>query len=896
MTIQAKKWKTGLRGLLLGATVVGVMPMAVGCLDRPVAPSSPRTSNTLTQRVSLTAVDKIDLVFMIDNSSSMADKQKVLADAVPDLLKRLVTPNCLAADGSVAGAADDAGKCQAGSVPEFNAIRDIHIAVVTSSLGGHGADYCSGKPPDNVVNPNDGGKPIVRTVNGGTVPTYDNKGFLAWDPDQKSDPPGENKAQNLTDNFGALVQGANQTGCGFEASLEAWYRFLIDPNPPASVDLNDGNNPLQGAHSTDTDTTLLQQRADFLRPDSLVAIVSLSDENDCSIIDGTMPPDVCEKPTLDASGKPTGCSGGRSAWPANYARGNFQGYTETNGGITGSPFPANNLSGQQNAFPLNGAPFACQDNSGAFCLAPGTEACKTDPDSPDCRSCYLPGAEGCSANDKLTYAQDPTNLRCWNQKQRFGVDMLYPLQRYIDGLSQDTVYDRDGFKVQNPLFDDLPYKAAVASGTTDKLGRSRAEARPSRLVFFAPIVGVPWQDITRNQGDLATDGTTAPDLKAGYIPTVAPADGDDKRTIDWDRILGNPFGYDGKPRVDPADPLMIESNVSTNREGKKQPVTGETINATTWNSVNGHEWFPADNADLQYACIFDLPAPVDCAAGSSDCSTSATSKNPLYENREGKAKDDTSLGTYDAKKQYRAKAYPGTRFLQVAKTFNANVPGNSIVASICTPNLTDKDASDYGYRPAVSAIIDSLKTQLSGQCLPRTLATNGGSAPCLIIDARFRGVGDDGQPIQNVKSDVDNCKACTGGDRKKLDPAVQALLTGDVKDYECLCEITQFTGADLKECQTNTANPLTSVPSSPEKGGWCYVDPNSSDNTDATRAAADEIVKKCPSTQKRTIRFVNTETSNTTLFITCLGAASGNNTVDDGEGAAGTSSGAAGSK
>src|SRR5262245_6710446 len=42
-----------------------------------------------------TRVTKVDLLFMIDNSSSMADKQALLAQAVPDLVNRLVDPVCI---------------------------------------------------------------------------------------------------------------------------------------------------------------------------------------------------------------------------------------------------------------------------------------------------------------------------------------------------------------------------------------------------------------------------------------------------------------------------------------------------------------------------------------------------------------------------------------------------------------------------------------------------------------------------------------------------------------------------------------------------------------------------------------------------------------------------------
>src|SRR5690606_20394751 len=71
-----------------------------GCMDRPVVPADPKTSNVSVQAVSSKGVDKIDLLFVVDNSISMADKQQILKDAVPVLVRRLVQPTCVGgADG-----------------------------------------------------------------------------------------------------------------------------------------------------------------------------------------------------------------------------------------------------------------------------------------------------------------------------------------------------------------------------------------------------------------------------------------------------------------------------------------------------------------------------------------------------------------------------------------------------------------------------------------------------------------------------------------------------------------------------------------------------------------------------------------------------------------------------
>ena len=63
-----------------------------------------------------TAITKVDLLLTLDNSISMADKQALLAEAVPLLVQRLIT---------------------AGS--QLEPVSDVHVGVITSSLGSHGA-------------------------------------------------------------------------------------------------------------------------------------------------------------------------------------------------------------------------------------------------------------------------------------------------------------------------------------------------------------------------------------------------------------------------------------------------------------------------------------------------------------------------------------------------------------------------------------------------------------------------------------------------------------------------------------------------------------------------------------------------------------------------------------
>src|SRR6185503_18421167 len=94
---QRSAWSLMRAGLAGLAVMAGGAATTGGCLDRPVAPAVPRTSNVYVDEIRQTAVDKIDLLFMIDNSISMADKQAILAEAVPLLVTRLITPLCVTA-------------------------------------------------------------------------------------------------------------------------------------------------------------------------------------------------------------------------------------------------------------------------------------------------------------------------------------------------------------------------------------------------------------------------------------------------------------------------------------------------------------------------------------------------------------------------------------------------------------------------------------------------------------------------------------------------------------------------------------------------------------------------------------------------------------------------------
>jgi hypothetical protein len=271
---------------------------------------------------------KLDILFDVDNSASMSDKQEYLQQVIPYLIARLTTPNCVDGTGNaivqngVALTADASGTCASGQ-PQFAPINDLHLGVVTSSLGGRGttnlcqtmgtpdavpADYdefITGSYAQFLVdvssgsytgltsvskNNDDEAHLINRTLppsNPTSQPGSVAGDFLAWAPSaielEPEDAVVETTTTSLATDSQQVILGAGSFGCGIESQMESWYRFLIQPDPYQSITTTTNSQGLLIASWSGVDTTILQQRADFLRPDSAVLIVVLSDESDSEI-------------------------------------------------------------------------------------------------------------------------------------------------------------------------------------------------------------------------------------------------------------------------------------------------------------------------------------------------------------------------------------------------------------------------------------------------------------------------------------------------------------------------------------------------------------------------------------------------------------------------------------
>ena len=239
------------RHFLLQALLVTLAVGTTGCLDRDLRPLNPCTISGVSRRIKVTNVDKVDLLFMVDNSNSMSEEQLSLNMEFPRLVQTLASG--VRADGTT-----------------FPPVKDLRIGVVSSDMGTGGFSVFTCNEP------NFGDDGVLRTrgntMIAGCDATYPQ--FLSFMPEFDTDVAGF--AADVT-----CVAALGTNGCGFEQQLDAVLKAV---SPSTATD-QDGR-PLTFASGTTGHAD--GANSGFLRPDSLLAIIMVTDEDDCSALD----PDV----------------------------------------------------------------------------------------------------------------------------------------------------------------------------------------------------------------------------------------------------------------------------------------------------------------------------------------------------------------------------------------------------------------------------------------------------------------------------------------------------------------------------------------------------------------------------------------------------------------------------
>ena len=197
---------------------------APACVTRPVEKPRPETLTTVTTVQPLFLDKEVDILFVIDNSGSMEQEQKNLAKQFPKLIEALQSEKL------------------------GNKLPNVRIGVVSTDLGAGNYNL-----PSCETSGGDAGKLQNRPqIAGCTAPKNP---WISYHEGITNVPgSGTNAIAKVRDAFSCIAQLGVQ-GCGYEQPLEAARRAL-----DRQVNVNPG----------------------FLRTDPLLAVIFITDEDDCS--------------------------------------------------------------------------------------------------------------------------------------------------------------------------------------------------------------------------------------------------------------------------------------------------------------------------------------------------------------------------------------------------------------------------------------------------------------------------------------------------------------------------------------------------------------------------------------------------------------------------------------
>jgi len=196
---------------------------------------------------------ELDLLLVVDNSNSMSEEQALLQDQLARIAEVLAS-----------------GDRDGDGVQDFPALASVHVGVISGDLGAGSSAYV----PTCAMGWGDDGVLIdaPRVPSGGCAASYD--AFASYD---ESDP---SSLAGFVEQVGCVTR-VGIGGCGFEQPLEASLLALSPLAPTAWTAAGwsppsflDGRAPHgEGANEG------------FLRPDSILAVVQVTDEDDTSVAD-----------------------------------------------------------------------------------------------------------------------------------------------------------------------------------------------------------------------------------------------------------------------------------------------------------------------------------------------------------------------------------------------------------------------------------------------------------------------------------------------------------------------------------------------------------------------------------------------------------------------------------
>lgn len=234
--------RAGLFALLAASALLG------GCLDRELKPVLPCTISGVAEDVKINPIDKVDLLMVVDNSPSMKDEQNKLREQLPRLVQVLATGDLQAGQ--------PAGTPGLGE-PDFPTLSSLRVGVITPDLGTNPVMVCPNPVGDDAE--------LINTISADSAPGCSDwlTKFIELNPRQAS-----NQEQLDFGTQAGCVATTGQGGCGYEQQLEALLKSVTPANsnitPPFAN--TDGKGDINN----------------FVREDSLLVVLLVTDEEDCS--------------------------------------------------------------------------------------------------------------------------------------------------------------------------------------------------------------------------------------------------------------------------------------------------------------------------------------------------------------------------------------------------------------------------------------------------------------------------------------------------------------------------------------------------------------------------------------------------------------------------------------
>jgi hypothetical protein len=167
--------------------------LATACVSRPVSQLDPHPEAEQATELQASVSTQIDILFVIDNSSSMKNEQELLGSSFPRFMEVLE------------------------GLP--NGLPSVHIGVVSSDVGMGGFEHNRCKDAGD-----DGRLQNLARVDGCTPPD----GLFISDVPRADGGRDRNYTGTLADTFSCIAQ-LGTLGCGFEQHLESMRRALTNP-------------------------------------------------------------------------------------------------------------------------------------------------------------------------------------------------------------------------------------------------------------------------------------------------------------------------------------------------------------------------------------------------------------------------------------------------------------------------------------------------------------------------------------------------------------------------------------------------------------------------------------------------------------------------------------------